>query len=233
MYRVETVWNVPTDKRSQNAGPFEKPSIQVSLIALEDDCNPVDLANDDLSNGTASRGAAAAQLTHLNFLPITPEQDDGSIPTIQAIYCKPPNPISYDLNAHETRYSIIVKWEVHQEQHSQLHSSLDQVTSKKKSVSSIPAQNTFLLKRQPDFSLHGVVLDFCPIWYNMLLAFAYSDGAIEFRKRSTMFCLPTCRTFVTRRVVAQSLHGGMHAVGRQPKATLHGILSRYPLVRRR
>ncbi|RYO25542.1 hypothetical protein AA0121_g406 [Alternaria tenuissima] len=186
LYRVETVWNVPTDKRSQNAGPFEKPSIQVSLIALEDDCNPVDLANDDLSNGTASRGAAAAQLTHLNFLPITPEQDDGSIPTIQAIYCKPPNPISYDLNAHETRYSIIVKWEVHQEQHSQLHSSLDQVTSKKKSVSSIPAQNTFLLKRQPDFSLHGVVLDFCPIWYNMLLAFAYSDGAIEFRKRSTM-----------------------------------------------
>jgi mediator of RNA polymerase II transcription subunit 16 len=158
----------------------------VSLIALEDDCNPADLAGDDLSNGTASRGAAPAQLTHLNFLPVTPEQGDGSVPTVQAIFCKPPNPISYDLNPQETRYSIIVKWEVHQEQHSQLHSSLDQVTSKKKSVSSVSAQNTFLLKRQSDFSLHAVVLGFYPIWYNMLLAFAYSDGAIEFRKRSTM-----------------------------------------------
>ena len=70
MYRVETVWNVPTDKRSQNAGPFEKPSIQVSLIALEDDCNPVDLANDDLSNGTASRGAAAAHPAPLPSLAV-------------------------------------------------------------------------------------------------------------------------------------------------------------------
>ncbi|KAI4660336.1 uncharacterized protein J4E78_005039 [Alternaria triticimaculans] len=186
LYRIETIWNVPTDKRSQNAGPFEKPTIQVSLIALEDDCNPVELASDDLGDGTASRGAAAAQLTHLNFLPVTPEQDDGSVPTIQAIFCKPPNPISYDLNPQETRYSIIVKWQVHQEQHSQLHSSLDQVTSKKKSVSSVSAQNTFLLKRQPDFSLHAVVLGFYPIWYSMLLAFTYSDGAVEFRKRSTM-----------------------------------------------
>ncbi|RAR11277.1 mediator of rna polymerase ii transcription subunit 16 [Stemphylium lycopersici] len=186
LYRIETVWNVPTDKRSQNAGPFEKPTIQVSLIALEDACNPIELANDDLSNGAASRGAAAAQLTHLNFLPITPQQDNGSIPTIQAIFTKPPNPISYDMNHQEARYSIIVKWEVHQEQQNQLHPSLDQVTSKKKSVSSVPAQNSFLLKRQPDFSLHAVVLAFHPIWYNMLLAFCYSDGAIEFRKRSTM-----------------------------------------------
>jgi mediator of RNA polymerase II transcription subunit 16 len=188
LYRVETIWNVPADKRSQNAGPFEKPTIQVSLLALEDACNPVDMVNTDLSNGESSRGAAdvAAQLTHLDFLPVTPQQDDGSIPTIQAIFSKPPNPISYDMNPQETRYSIIVKWEVHQEQQNQLHPSLDQVTSKKKSVSSVPAQTTFLLKRQPDFALHAVVLDFYPMWYNMLLAFCYSDGSIEFRKRSTM-----------------------------------------------
>ncbi|EFQ88243.1 hypothetical protein PTT_15971 [Pyrenophora teres f. teres 0-1] len=186
LYRIETVWNVPADKRSQNAGPFEKPTIQVSLIAMEDDCNPVDMANDDLSSDTESRGTAAAQLTHLNFLPVTPQQDDVSIPTIQAIFCKPPSPISYDLNPQESRYSIIVKWEVHQEQKSQLHPSLDQVTSKKKSVGSVPAQNTFVLKRQPDFALHAVVLAFYPIWYDMLFAFCYSDGAIEFRKRSTM-----------------------------------------------
>lgn len=187
LYRVEAIWNVPADKRSQNAGPFEKPTIHVSLLALEDACNPVDMINDDLSNGTSSKGpAAAAQLTHLNFLPVTPQQDDGSVPTIQAIFSKPPNPISYDMNPQETRYSTIVKWEVHQEQQNQLHPGLDHVTSKKKSVGSIPAQTTYLLKRQPDFSLHAVVLEFYPIWYNMLLAFCYSDGSIEFRKRSTM-----------------------------------------------
>ncbi|RMZ69191.1 mediator of rna polymerase ii transcription subunit 16 [Pyrenophora seminiperda CCB06] len=186
LYRVETIWNVPADKRSQNAGPFEKPTIQVSLIAMEDDCNPLVIANDDLNANMESTGTAAAQLTHLNFLPVTPQQDDVSLPTIQAIFCTPPNPISYDLNPQESRYSTVVKWEVHQEQKNQLHPSLDQVTSKKKSVSSVPARNTFLLKRQPDFVLHAVVLTFYPIWYDMLLAFCYSDGAIEFKKRSTM-----------------------------------------------
>ncbi|KAF1941855.1 hypothetical protein EJ02DRAFT_403819 [Clathrospora elynae] len=187
LYRVEIVWNVPADKRSQNAGPFEKPTIQVTLIALEDDCNPVDIGNNYMANGASSRGAAAAQLTHLNFLPVTPDQDDGSIPTIQAIFCRSPNIISFDqLNPQATSHSIIVKWEVLQKQQSQLHPSLDQVTSKKKSVSSVPTQTSFLLMRQRDFTLHAVVLEFHPVWYNMLLAFCYSDGAIEFRKRSTM-----------------------------------------------
>ncbi|KAF1833577.1 hypothetical protein BDW02DRAFT_527345 [Decorospora gaudefroyi] len=182
LYRIETLWNA--DKRSQ--GPFEKPTIQVSLMALEDDCNPVDMGDDDLRNGTAAKGAAAAQLTHLNFLPTTPEQDDGSIPTVQAMFCRPPNPIPYDMNPQEARHSVIVKWGVHQQQQNQLHPSLDQVTSKKKSVNSVPVQTTFVLKRQPDFALHAVVLAFHPVWYSMLLVFCYSDGTIEFRKRSTM-----------------------------------------------
>ncbi|KAJ4367457.1 Mediator of RNA polymerase II transcription subunit 16 [Neocucurbitaria cava] len=191
LFRVETLWTIPHDKRAQTAGPFEKPTIHVSLITVEDDCNPIDLANGELSNGTASRGAAAAQLTHLNFLPVTPEQDNeqdiGSIPTIQAIFCRPPNVISFDqLGPHETPHSIIVRWEVQQIQKSALHASLDQVTSKKKVCSSVSATSGFLLKRLPDFTLHAVVLAFHPIWYNMLLAFCYSDGTIEFRKRSTM-----------------------------------------------
>jgi mediator of RNA polymerase II transcription subunit 16 len=186
LYRVETVWNVPTDKRSQNTGPFEKPTLQVKLITTEDDCGPVDIAHDDLSNGTTTRGAAAAQLTHLSFLPVTPDQDDSSMPTIQAIYCRPPNPVSYDMHPQDTRHSLIVKWEVHQQQQNQLHPSLDLVTSKKKSVSSVPGQSILSLRRQPDVTLHAVVLAFHPIWYSMLLAFCYSDGAIEFRKRSTI-----------------------------------------------
>lgn len=190
LYRVEIIWNVPTDKRSQSAVPFDKPLIHVSLITVEDSCNPIDMSSGDLSNGTEPRGAAAAQLTHLNFLPITPEDGDGSVPTIQAIFCRPPNIISFDqLSPQETPHSILVKWEVHQAQQNQLHPSLDQVTSKKKSVSSVPARSTFLLKRQTDFILHAVVLAFYPIWYNMLSAFCYSDGTIEFRKRTTLECI--------------------------------------------
>ena len=187
LYRIETTWNLPADKRSQSAAPFDKPLIQVSLIALEDNCNPIEIATTDLGNGTESRGAAAAQLTQLSFLPITPEQDDACIPTIQAIFCRPPNLNSFDhLTAPETPHSVIVKWGVQQTQQNQLHTTLDQVTSKKKGVSSVPARTAFLLTRQPDFTLHAVVLAFYPIWYNMFLAFCYSDGTIEFRKRSTM-----------------------------------------------
>lgn len=186
LYRVETTWNVP-EKRAQNTGPFDKPSIQVSLITIEDNCYPIDLSSGDLSNGTEPRGVAAARLTHLNFLPITPDQEDGSVPTIQAIFCRPPNIVSFDqLNPQESPNSVIVSWSITQTQQNQLHPSLDQVTSKKKGVSSVPSQTSLLMKRQPDFTLHAVVLAFFPIWYNMFLALCYSDGTIEFRKRATM-----------------------------------------------
>ncbi|KAH3952700.1 mediator of RNA polymerase II transcription subunit 16 [Parastagonospora nodorum] len=179
LYRVEIVWNVPQDKRNANAGPFDKPVLNVSLLSIEDDCDPIGLINGDL------RGAAAAQLTHLNFLPTTPEDGDGSSPTIQAIFCRPPNIISSD-QLQENPYSVIVRWGVRHIQQTQLHSSLDQVTSKKKSVGSISAKTISKLDRQPDFPLHSVVLTTYPLWYNMLLAFSYNDGTIEFRKRGTM-----------------------------------------------
>jgi mediator of RNA polymerase II transcription subunit 16 len=187
LYRVEATWNVPQEKKNQNAGPFDKPGLHVSLISIEDDCNPRGLISGDLTSGTELRSSAAAQLTHFNFLPVTPEEGDGTLPTIQAIFCRPPNVISFDqLQPPESPHSVIVRWEVQHAQQSQLHASLDQVTSKKKSVSSVAPKSIFKLKRQSDFSLHSVILAAYPLWYNMLLAFSYSDGTIEFRKRSTM-----------------------------------------------
>jgi mediator of RNA polymerase II transcription subunit 16 len=187
LYRVEVAWNVPQEKRTANAGPFDKPGLHVSLLSIEDDCDPISLIDSDLTNGTEQRSAAAAQLTHLNFLPTTPEEGDGTLPTIQAVFCRPPNIIPVDqLQPQEHPYSVIVRWEAHQTQQTQLHPSLDQVTSKKKAVSSIASKNIFKLKRQADFTLHSVVLAIYPLWYNMLLAINYSDGTIEFRKRSTM-----------------------------------------------
>jgi mediator of RNA polymerase II transcription subunit 16 len=187
LYRIEAAWNVPPEKRNANAGPFDKPVMQVSLISIEDDCHPASLASDDLSTGTETRGSVAAQLTHFNFLPSTPEEGDGTTPTIQAIFCRPPNTVFFDqLQPQENLHSVIVRWEVQHTPQNQLHSSLDQVTSKKKSVSSVAAKSVFKLRRLPDFTLHSVVLATYPLWYNMILAYSYSDGTIEFRKRSTM-----------------------------------------------
>jgi mediator of RNA polymerase II transcription subunit 16 len=187
LFRVETIWNVPPEKKNANSGPFDKPTIQVTHIMTEDNCGPTNITSDDLSNGVESRSAVAAQLTHLNILPMTPEQDDGSLPTIQAIFCRPPDVVSFDqLQPQEPSYSVIVRWEIHQVQQNQLHPSLDQVTSQKTTVGSVTAKNVLVLKRQPDYDLHTVALAYHSMWYNMLLGFCYSDGTIEIKKRSTM-----------------------------------------------
>jgi mediator of RNA polymerase II transcription subunit 16 len=187
LYRIEIAWNVPQEKHGQNAGPFDKPGLQVSLIAIEESCGPTSVISGELNDGTEVKGTAAAQLTHLAFLPVTPDLSDGSLPTVQAIFCRPPNLITFDhLQHQETPHSVVVKWEVHQMQQNQLHPSLDQVTSKKKAIGSVTARTIFQLKRSQDFPMHAVVLACIPVWYHMLLAFYYSDGTIEFRKRSTM-----------------------------------------------
>jgi len=187
LYRIETVWHIPTDKQHQRTAPFDKPTIQVSLIKLEDSAMPVGLPAANLGEGIGSQSAEATQLIHLHFLPTTPDHGDGSLPTIQAIFTKPPNLIVCDqMSEQETPHSVVVKWAVLQMQQNQVHPSLDHVTSKKKGVSSIASRTMFLLQRQPEFTLHALVLAFYPVWYNMMLAFYYSDGTIEFRKRSTM-----------------------------------------------
>ena len=189
LYRVETKWNVPPSKPGHPPKHFDKPEIQVSEIVVEDGCYPVSstAVNGDLNSGSESTIRIPAQLTHLNFLPITPDKGDGTFPTIHAIFSTPPNAVSLDhTHPQQTPYSIIVRWEVRHTEQNQLHASLDQVTSKKKSVGSVPARSMFILKRLPDTVVHSIILGCFPLWYNMLLALYYSDGTIEFRKRATM-----------------------------------------------
>ncbi|KAF2471912.1 uncharacterized protein BDR25DRAFT_302755 [Lindgomyces ingoldianus] len=189
MYRIEAKWNIPVPRPGHAPKPFEKPDLQVLEIAVKDNCYPKSSAmvNGDLNSGSESKIRIPAQLTHLSFLPVTPEKNDGTLPTILAIFSTPPNVVSIDQNQpQQSPFSIIVKWEVHQTQQNQLHSSLDKVTSKKKIVSSVSPRDVFLLKRQPDIVMHSVVLSFFSLWYHMVLSFCYSDGTIEFRKRSTL-----------------------------------------------
>ena len=188
-YQVEAKWNIPPPKPGQPPQRFEKPELLVTSLGVEDDCFPISTAavNGDLNGSPESKIRIPAQLTHLNFLPRTPEQNDETVPTIQAIFSTPPNIVSFDqTQPQQYPSSILVRWEVHPMQRHQLHSSLDKVTSKRKSVSSVPAKEILVLKRLPDIVLHSVVVAFYPVWYNMLLAFCYSDGTIDFRRRATM-----------------------------------------------
>ncbi|KAF1953397.1 hypothetical protein CC80DRAFT_595955 [Byssothecium circinans] len=187
LYQVRAKWDVPTPKPGQ-APPkhYEKPKLAVDLLTIEDECYPI-MMNSDPTSGAASKVRIPAQLTHLNFLPVTPEQGDGSLPTVQAIFAAPPNLVVVDQSLPpQSHYSILAKWEVHRVQQNLLHPCLDKVTSKKKSVSSVAARNVWTLKRLQDNMMHTIILSFSPVWYGMVLSFVYSDGTIEFRKRSNM-----------------------------------------------
>jgi mediator of RNA polymerase II transcription subunit 16 len=187
VYRIETTWNVPPEKKNPSAGHIDKPVLHISLITVEENCSPVDTVSTELTNGAETGGSIASQLTQLNFMPATPEKDNASLPTIQAIFCRPPNLVNFDpLQAQDPQHSVIVRWEVQETQQAQLHPSLDQVTSKKKRIDSVADKSVLLLKRQQDFPLASVAIAFYPLCYNVFLAFCYSDGTIEMRRRSTL-----------------------------------------------
>lgn len=185
---MEVTWNVQPPKpghQPHQPKHFDKPDLKVTEITIENNCGP-NIVNSDLTGGPESKINVPARLTHLNFLPTTPQKDDGTVPTIQAIFATPTNVASFDQTPQQNPFSIVAKWEVRHTQQNHLHPSLDKVTSKKKSVSSVPTKGVFTLKRvSPDVVMHSVIVSFVPLWYNMILAFCHSDGTIEFRKRST------------------------------------------------
>ncbi|KAJ4353410.1 Mediator of RNA polymerase II transcription subunit 16 [Didymosphaeria variabile] len=189
LMRKEAVWNIPPPAAGQ-APPkvYEKPELQVTELATEDECHPAMIDSSGLPGGSESKVPVSAQLTHLDFLPITPEDGDGSVPTVQAIFVTPPNMITVDpTHPQPSPSSIVAKWEVHHSEQNQLHASLDKVTSKKKSVNSVPARTVWHLRRQADTmtQMNQVILSCVPLWYSMILAFCYSDGTIELKRRKT------------------------------------------------
>jgi mediator of RNA polymerase II transcription subunit 16 len=187
LYQIDTKWNIPPQKPSQPPPKqYDKPELHVSLLNIEDNAYPT-MLNSDVNSGAQSTIRLLAQLTHLDFLPATPKQGDGSLPTIQAVFLTPPNMVVVDqTQSTQTPFSIVARWEVHQVQQNQSHPSLDKVTSNRKSVSSVPARNVWALRRQQDNMMHSVILSFTPVWYAMVLGFIYSDGTIDFRKRETL-----------------------------------------------
>ncbi|KAF2276186.1 uncharacterized protein EI97DRAFT_433591 [Westerdykella ornata] len=189
LYRIEVNWNVSPSKSGQPSRSVEKPELLVSKLATQEQCLPVSvpIVGDSNHGGPSYKLRIPAQLTHLHFLPTSPDQGDGTVPTIQAIFSTAPNTLSLDqTQPSPAPYSILVRWEVHRSLENPVDPIWDIVTSKKKNVSDVPAVEVFKLKRLPDTALHNTVISFSPLWYSMTLAYCYADGTIELRKRSTM-----------------------------------------------
>lgn len=191
IYRVQIHWTVPQPpKQGPPLRSITPPTFEVISLMVEDHCYPASSPSVDgsLTTGQEQRTHIPAQLTHLSFLPTTPEQHAGTLPTILAIFSHCPNPISSldQTQPQQNSFSIIARWELHQLHQSHLHSSVDQVASKKKSASNVNPRQSFRLRRQPDLLTNSLVLSFFPVWYNMILVFCQSDGSVEFRNRASM-----------------------------------------------
>ena len=142
LYRVQIHWNVPQPpKQGPPLRSITPPTFEVISLMVEDHCYPASSPSLDgsLTTGQEQRTHIPAQLTHLNFLPTTPEQHAGTLPTILAIFSHCPSPISSldQTQPQQNSFSIIARWELHQLHQSHLHSSVDQVASKKKSASNV------------------------------------------------------------------------------------------------
>ncbi|OCK74259.1 hypothetical protein K432DRAFT_430130 [Lepidopterella palustris CBS 459.81] len=191
LYRIRIHWTMPPPlKQGQQPKPIIPPSLEVISLMVEDHCYPESSASidGDLTLGPEQRIQFPAQLTHLSFLPTTPDRTTSTFPTILAIFSHCPSLVSSlaQTQPHQNSFSIIARWELHQSHQRNLHSSIDHISSKKKNVSSANARQQFRLKRQPDLIMNSLVLSFAPVWYNMILSFCQSDGSIEFRKRTSM-----------------------------------------------
>ncbi|OCL01533.1 hypothetical protein AOQ84DRAFT_443946 [Glonium stellatum] len=187
LYRVQIHWQASQpQKQGQPPRPIAPPTLEATNLMIEDSCYPASPASADgsLTTGQEQRAHIPAQLTHLSFLPTTPEQHAGTLPTILAIFSHCPSPISPldQTQPPQNSFSIIARWEVHQPQQNHLHPSVDLVASKKKSASS----QSFRLRRLSDMPTNSLVLSLFPVWYNMILVLCQSDGSIEFRNRASM-----------------------------------------------
>ncbi|KAF2198211.1 hypothetical protein GQ43DRAFT_443542 [Delitschia confertaspora ATCC 74209] len=189
LYRIKIDWKMTEQKNSQPPPPrpFPTPVLEVDLLTHREHCYPLGPTTGDLTGSAGTKPPVHSRLTHFNFLPRTPEQNVETVPTLQAIFCSPPNILSLDqTQPQNSPYSVVLRWEFEEKHQNHLHPSLDKVTSKKTSLDRVNPRASHSLRRLPVQSMHSIVLSFFPFWYNMVLAFCYSDGTIEFRNRITM-----------------------------------------------
>lgn len=173
LYKVSISWNLTQ---------IPKPGGQLSMVAPT-----LTIAHLTILDHVSPRHADTAKLSQLHIVPPVPshlgDQDMPSGSNIFAIFTHASLPIDVTQQNQEA-FSIIARWHVDSAMPT-LHEAFSKL--KKNGGTKTSPQNTQTsLKRQEDVFTAKVVLSFASQSFNTMLAFAASDGTIEFRERSTL-----------------------------------------------
>lgn len=132
-------------------------------------------------NGDSPLDSSMTQLSHIELLPtalinktwITP-----MIITVRSFVPTQHNPY------HQETQSIIDRWEIIEQNHT-LHPVLEQLGSRRNSTGTTPpaAQR---LKRLDPVIVNKIIIGISSVRMGTALCFAYSDGTVEYRDRTTM-----------------------------------------------
>ncbi|KFY20265.1 hypothetical protein V491_03862 [Pseudogymnoascus sp. VKM F-3775] len=186
--RIAIKWgspgNNPPDKPVNPALNTVTPAIIIRLLS---DTNWMDGSASDASDPFHLSPSMAA-LSHLSILSPSPDGPGGrpTSPTVITIRSHLPNSLSqYNQDTH----SLINRWELSEASPS-VHPAFEQLSARRNSVGSKPGPSPSL-KKQEGFTSTKVVIWIEAICFERILCFAYSDGSVEYRDRTTLAELST------------------------------------------
>ncbi|KAI9759075.1 MAG: mediator complex subunit [Chaenotheca gracillima] len=175
LYRLGINWNAQPDPKAALAPVIEVHHLKISFPPLHSNMLS------SLEGGDVE--VASSELTHLEMVPVSPQTETSpqAPPTILAVYSRLPRPDDPDAEGPST---TILRYELVSEPQ-RLHSSFDQLASKKKGTSSADERALDLRQRESlSISKTILFLQTNPADESYLLA--YSDGSVEFRHGRSM-----------------------------------------------
>lgn len=157
LYRISISWNMPP---TQQGTP--QPSILPSPVLIVRPLKATGLALEESvlpSQSSHDPPRPLPQLTHLEMIPTTPhtKHSEPTPPILLAIFCHVPTHAGDD----QESFSSIVKWELRSVPQ-KLHSSFDQLASKKNSASS--ASQVYVPSSHLSMVAHYVSISKCLIF---------------------------------------------------------------------
>ena len=177
LYKITITWN-PMQHPSQQGAP---PNITVAPT--------LEIGHLTMLEHVAPQQADAAKLSDLHLLPRIPpvatEPGSTSLPTVLAVFTRAKLPADTTQQAQEA-FGVMARWNIETVVPT-LHEAFSKLKVNGKVNGATPSQNPItVLRRQEDNITNKLILTVTQQYYNTMLAFAASDGTIEFRDRITL-----------------------------------------------
>ena len=174
LYRITLAWNA-----TQVSRPDQNSSITAVAPALT-------VGRLTVLDHVSAKHANWACLSQLRIIPAIPAHaTEGSaftVPTILASFTHAPS--NLDLGQpRQDAYSVISRWHIETTTPT-LHHAFAKL--KGNGPIAVPQTSITILRRQEDIMTNKLVLNVETLYFNTMLAFAASDGTVEFRDRITM-----------------------------------------------